>query len=325
MDYDLKTSEENCNIFEGCSDSMIHVEKRDFNILDALENGSMETLETNESLVCEDTIKCKSNEPSVHMGTGFSGNFNLETKASKSEENAGERSCRSTATLEDNNLHHRTPSITVNNVQVQCFSCKAEFPENNKATIHPEQHSTVSSDRHCCMYSPELTKDIDGGPDNHPASTINCIQTSMKCLNCEVMDSHADTKTVSESLNFLSNYHTPRETTDGLVLSKNTNEGDEFIFPQDNTTTEKQGGNVSKDEEEVESSRCRTSRYLKYIRNDPAFSKSLDSQMEVLKKGCKLLDKIPSKSSLRSAGSEGHLVSWQFKISDDNRPYLSLC
>ena len=409
--YDLKTAQDNSEKSEergkvkengsdlAIQDGSLNTEKPDFNVLDALENGNVERLETNISLVSENAMrstKCQNNEASVHMGAGFSGNLSIETDAEKIEElTCDERSkiaavptttCRSTAMLEDYDINY-TP-VTVNNVQLKCFSCSAEIPRNNEATIHQDQHNTDASNRHSTTCIPEVTKNLNGIDledrfriknnidcgDDHPPSTINCIQTAVKCLNCgeasslhmqkdckksnensqsslnsndcgveessnpcqtkkdekvnaseislqnlDSKDSHvpaqldhcvennAATKTTSESsVNFLSNYHTPRDTTDGLVISKNTTEDDQFMSPQDyETTTERERACVSNSVEELETPR---SRYLKSLRNDPVFSKSLDSQMEVLKKGCKLLETKPLKSSLRSvASSEGNL------------------
>ena len=288
LNYVLKTpqdsskeSEERGKVKEIRSDLAIqydsgNAEKPDFNIFDALENGNVERLETNQSLVCEDTMertKCQNHETSVHMGTGFSGNLSIETEGEKIKGlTCDERSkigaehtttCRSIATLKDYILNHNTP-VTVNNVQLKCFSCNAKIPRNDEVAIHQDQQSAAANNHHSKTCSSEL------------------------------------------NLNFLSNYHTPRDTTDGLVVSKNTTKDDQLIFTQDNeATTEKPPACVSNRVEELETPR---SRYLKSLRNDPVFSKSLDSQMEVLKKGCKLLETKPLKSSLRRpASSEGNL------------------
>ena len=388
-----KETEEGGKVKENGSDLAVqdglgNAEKPDFKVFDALENGNVERLETDKSLVSENAMrsaKCQNMEASVHMGTGFSGNLSVETEAEKSKElTCDERSkvaaelattCRSTATLEDYNLNHNMP-ITVNNVQLKCFSCNAEIPRNNAVTILQDQNNTAACNHHSTTCCPELMRNLNGVDlesefciknkidcgDNHPLSTINCIQTAVRCLStmksnensrssfessghsleessnpCETTkdekinaseislqnfkskDSHissldncvennAATKTTSESSNFLSNYHVPRDTTDGLVVSKNTTKDDQFIFPQDyEAATEKQPANVSNSVEELE---MPGSKYLKSLRNDPVFSKSLDSQMDVLKKGCKLLETKPLKSSLRSAASsEGNLVS----------------
>ncbi|CAB4029855.1 Hypothetical predicted protein [Paramuricea clavata] len=126
------------------------------------------------------------------------------------------------------------------------------------------------------------------------AENIDLLHTTQSNVCTE---NKAATKTVSDSLSFLAGHHSPQETIDGAIFSKNSSQ-DEFMFPQDNATaTEAQFTTT----EEPETPR---SRYLRYIRDDPALSKSLDSQMEILKKGCKLLEKKPAKSALRTSGSE---------------------
>ncbi len=196
------------------------------------------------------------------------------------------------------------PPSTINCIRttVKCLSCGVhmsnEVPESSS-----QLYSTNSSNT-----SKENSQSTLGALEDNRENKINASEISSQNFDAENIDllntrqSKETTETASDSLNFLASYHTPQKTTDGSTLSKNTTQ-DEFMFPLDNETiTEPLYGSM--EEEEMP-----RSRYLRCIRNDPLFSKSLDSQMEILKKGCELLDRKPSKSALRNAGSEGSLVS----------------
>ncbi|XP_028406644.1 uncharacterized protein LOC114529097 [Dendronephthya gigantea] len=171
--------------------------------------------------------------------------------------------------------------------------------ENCQATFYTTSASVSkdSSNSNC------MKVENEGDRSSPPSVSAQNIGTS-------------DTKTISDSLNYLTNYHTPQEPTDGSVLSKETSSEDLFMFQQDNgieTPNEIAATNCPKDEDDLET---RRSKYLRYIREDPVLSKSLDSQIESLRKGCKLLEKKPLKSSLslpKNGGSEGSLVDQKKK------------
>ena len=305
-------------------DSSVNVEKNDMNIIDTLENGSEES-----GTLFKSTSSNERNghEMPINVGRRFSGSLSITTETSapntkfsctetctfasndKDSNTTGENGTnrRSAATLQNNNHKYTTP-VTVNYLQTKCLSCNPDDPQ-----LSSTQPKTTSPD----------------SPGIHPPCTLHCVQTALKSVSVEdklnarktvhndypacateskdLAASTAARKSASDSLNFLASYHTSQDGTDGSILPKNTSD-DEFVFPQDNATaTEDQAINCFKEVEEVKQETAR-SRYLKYIREDPELSKSLDSQMEILKKGRKLLEKKPLKSSLRSAGSDENMV-----------------
>jgi hypothetical protein len=386
-------------------DGSLNAEKSDF---DTSENVVVEELEKDGSCVERtECTECQSNghATSIHMGAGFSGNVSIRTEAStesgdlvcsKTNSNAAENvpNCRSAATLENCNVNHSTP-VTVNYLQTKCFSCNAEIPRNIEAPTRPVKHIPGSNKLLDTTNCSQLSEDLTGAKlddkiptenkiessDNHPPSTIACMQNTVKSLSCvtrndvpelslqlhlsdwnkpneisqsrfhahfglednlnlcQIQDNQinkaeipfdaesenidllrttqskvctenkAGTKTVSDSLSFLAGHHSPQETIDGAIFSKNSSQ-DEFMFPQDNATATEEQFTTTEEPETLRS------RYLRYIRDDPALSKSLDSQMEILEKGRKLLEKKTAKSALRTSGSEESLVS---------RKKVSLC
>ena len=326
--------------------------------------------------------KCENldDEAAVHVGPGFLGNYNINTKAfpenredasTESEATSYDECCcttetsRTTATLQNNNLNHTT-AVTVNHLQTKCFSCNAaETPKiiDTTSNLGKDLTAVVAESRNDEFLGENKS------PNNISFSSIIFIKTPAKSLSIDVppvfceeperfctsdeksqsnvethsdsnsvqlrindremeksefssqnvyaenkelphqaesknnTESNVDAQTASNSLNFFANYHTPQDNQDGCVLSKGSD--DLFIFPQDNgIETENRPINIS--EKELDTPR---SKVLRIIRNDPEFSKSLDSQIEILRKGCELLGKKPSKSSIRTSGSEGNLVS----------------
>ena len=309
LQINLVTSEDGLEIAEN---------NDDLSILDALKN--IDEAQGNLDFV---------DETSIQMGPGFCGNLSIGTDAStqnqklacietcksvSNDENLNATAqnatnCRSAATLQNHDNLKYTAPVTVNYFQTKSLSCNA----NNLQLVSAKPKDMFS-----------------GSPEIHPSCTFHCVQTVLKSVSMEDnLNAHktahtenndspasttesedfstntAATKCVSNSLNFLANYHTPQETTDGSILSENTSQN-ELIFPQDNgMATGNQPINCSKEEVDLNTPR---SRFLKRIQEDPEFSKSLDSQMEVLKKGCKLLKTKPLKSSLRRTGSEENMV-----------------
>ena len=298
--------------------SSVNVWKNDdMNIVDTLKNANEERGTLFKSASSNER---NGHEMPINVGRKFSGSLSITTETSapntkfvytdKDSNTTGENgtNCRSAATLQNDSPKYTTP-VTVNYLQTKCLSYNPDDPQ-------------LSSTQQPKPTSPD-------GPEIHPPCTLHCVQTALKSVSLEdklnarktvhndypacateskdLAASTAAAKSASDSLNFLASYHTPQDGADGSVVSKNTSD-DEFVFPQDNaTTTEDQALNCFKEVEEAKQQTAR-SRYLQYIREDPELSKSLDSQMEILKKGRKLLEKKPLKSSLRSAGSDENMV-----------------